>query len=111
MRSRSTRGSRSDTYPFQDPTGPEGRAWLCAPTTRGCRHFFTAVAATFQDRLVVGGDFNLGDLSTCLPAGYADDSDGGLQHVAVTGPGGRLRLVDMAGTTDHPALAVTFVSR
>ncbi|SNS74991.1 Endonuclease/Exonuclease/phosphatase family protein [Asanoa hainanensis] len=117
-----------DTYPIQDPVGPEGRAWLCAPAARGfvactthlvstsplialaqCRHFFTTVAAGFPGPVVVGGDFNLGNLTTCLPGSYEDGSDGGLQHVAVTGAPGQARrsIIDMAGTTDHPALSVT----
>ncbi|GIF62385.1 hypothetical protein Ais01nite_04200 [Asanoa ishikariensis] len=122
------RMGHGDTYPIQDPVGPEGRAWLCAPAARGfiactthlvstsplialaqCRHFFTTVATAFPGPVVVGGDFNLGDLSTCLPTAYADGSDGGLQHVAVAGAAGpgRRSVIDMAGTTDHPALSVT----
>ncbi|MEV4534384.1 hypothetical protein AB0J82_11200 [Asanoa sp. NPDC049518] len=67
------------------------------------------MAAAFPGRVVVGGDFNLGSLSTCLPSAYADGSDGGLQHVAVAGAGGPSwrTVIDMAGTTDHPALSVT----
>jgi hypothetical protein len=123
--------ARGGTYPIQDPGGPEGRAWLCAPVAGGlvactthlvstnpivalaqCRHFFAAAGAAFPGRrVVVGGDFNLGDLATCLPPRYVADSDGGVQHVAVVGPArtGRQRVIDMAGTTDHPALAVTWL--
>jgi len=125
------RTGRGDTYPIQDPLGPEGRAWLCAPSANGfvactthlvatnplialaqCRHFFTTVVPAFPGPVVVGGDFNLGSLSTCLPTGYADGSDGGVQHVAVAGVAGpsRNRLIDMAGTTDHPGLSVTLAT-
>ncbi|WP_344386598.1 endonuclease/exonuclease/phosphatase family protein [Asanoa iriomotensis] len=122
--------ARGGTYPVQDPGGPEGRAWLCAPTAGGfvactthlvstnpfvalaqCRHFFTVAVAAFPGRVVVGGDFNLGDLTPCLPPNYVTDSDGGVQHVAVAGAArtGRQRVIDMAGTTDHPALSVTWL--
>ncbi|HTF11221.1 MAG TPA: endonuclease/exonuclease/phosphatase family protein [Asanoa sp.] len=125
------RVGRGDTYPIQDPGGPEGRAWLCAPAARGfvactthlvstnplialaqCWYFFTTVVAAFPGPVVVGGDFNLANLSTCRPPGETADSDGGLQHVAVFGAGGphRTRVIDMAGTTDHPALLVALRS-
>jgi hypothetical protein len=110
---------RGETYPIQDPGGPEGRAWLCAPASgfvactthlvsanplialAQCRHFFTAVVAAFPGPVVVGGDFNLGNVSTCLPPGFAAGSDGGVQHVIVRAAGqGRGRhVIDMAGTT------------
>jgi hypothetical protein len=59
--------------------------------------------------VVVGGDFNLVDLETCLPPGYASDSDGAVQFVVAATPTGlgEPRLVGMADTTDHPALLVT----
>jgi endonuclease/exonuclease/phosphatase family metal-dependent hydrolase len=125
------RATRGDTYPIQDPVGPEGRAWLCAAAARGfvactthlvsanplialaqCRYFFTTVVAAFKRPAVIGGDFNLGNLSTCRPADYVGDDDGGLQHVAVFGAAGqhRTRVIDMAGTTDHPALLVALRS-
>jgi hypothetical protein len=125
------RESSGDTYPIQDPGGPEGRAWLCAPAARGfvactthlvstnpfialaqCRYFFTTVVAGFHGPVVVGGDFNLGNLSTCRPPGETADSDGGLQHVAIFGAAGPhlTRVIDMAGTTDHPALLVALRS-
>ncbi|MEV0720827.1 endonuclease/exonuclease/phosphatase family protein [Asanoa sp. NPDC050611] len=131
LRAPANRPARGGTYPIQDPGGPEGRAWLCAPAAGGlvactthlvstnpivalaqCRHFFATAAAAFPDRrVVVGGDFNLGDLTSCLPPHYVADSDGGVQHVAVAGTArtGRQRVIDMAGTTDHPALAVTWL--
>lgn len=122
---------RGDTYPIQDPVGPEGRAWLCAPAASGvvactthlvstsplialaqCRHFFSTVVAAFAGPVVVGGDFNLADLSTCRAGAHEAGSDGGLQHVAVADAAGpsRQRVIDMAGTTDHPALAVTLTA-
>ena len=121
---------RGETYPIQDPGGPEGRAWLCSPaagfvacTTHlvstnplvalaQCRYFFTTVVSAFPGPVVVGGDFNLGNLSTCRSSTGAADSDGGLQHVAVFGVNSphRSRVIDMAGTTDHPALLVSLRS-
>ena len=118
-------------YPTQDPSSPEARAWLCAPASSGgsvctthlananplialaqCRYLFTIVASALQGPVVVAGDFNLVDLRTCLPPGYASDSDGAVQFVAATATGLREpRLVGMAETTDHPALLVTLARR
>jgi hypothetical protein len=62
---------------------------------------------------VLGGDFNLGDLRSCLPPGYLDRGDGGVQHILATadlavGPG---RSIGMGGTTDHPGLLVAMAAR
>jgi hypothetical protein len=115
-------------YPTQDPSSPEARAWLCAPASRGgsvctthlananplialaqCRHLLTTVVSSLQGPVVVAGDFNLVDLRTCLPPGYASDSDGSVQFVVAAATTGlrEPRLVGMAETTDHPALLVT----
>jgi hypothetical protein len=65
---------------------------------------------------VVAGDFNLleKDVRLCVPPGVARTGDGDVQYVlADSGAGVVTRLVvDMRGTTDHPAvLAVLRTSR
>lgn len=115
-------------YPAQDQGNAEGRAWLCAPATRGvvactthltatspavaqaqCRFLFTWLPALIRGTVVVGGDFNLGRLERCLPPGYVSASDGGLQFVVAAGTAVsvRSRLLGLAGSTDHPALLVS----
>ena len=118
--------SRGGIYPYQSPGSPEGRAWLCAPaagftacTTHlvnanplialaQCRYLFAVVVPAIAGPVVVGGDFNLADLSTCRATGHEAGSDGGLQHVVVSGPAtpGTPRSIDMRKATDHPALLV-----
>jgi hypothetical protein len=62
--------------------------------------------------LVIGADLNLGrvDARACGPPDYARADDGTVQHVLAT-PGLRphsVQVIDMRGTTDHPALFVVF---
>lgn len=120
--------ARGGTYPVQDPTATEERAWTCAPSPRGftactthlananplialaqCHHLFAEVVGRLAGPVVVGGDFNLAALTTCLPDGFRAESDGGLQYV-VTGPAARgtARVLGLRGT-DHPALLVSRV--
>jgi len=121
----------SGVYPTQDPGDPEERVWLCVRATdfaactthlastsatvalAQCRYLWHAAIPAIPDRLptVLGGDLNLGspELRSCLPAGYTHRDDGGVQQIVAT-PGFAVsssRLIDMAGTTDHPALLVT----
>lgn len=120
-------------YPDQDTRDPEERVWLCLDATGDfyacvthlastsptvalaqCRYLLTtAVPAARRSGgyrpTVLGGDLNLADPRSCVPPGYAQRGDGGVQHVlatddlAVDAAG----TVDMAGTTDHPGLLVT----
>jgi hypothetical protein len=73
-----------------------------------------AVSAQGGGRARVAGDFNLSHdgspgLRGCMPRGYLSRTDGGLQHLLATVDFTVLASirVDMAGTTDHPALLVT----
>ena len=63
--------------------------------------------------VVVGGDFNLPGLSTSLPPGQLASSDGGVQFVVAAGLADPrdAQVLGMAGTTDHPALAVALRAR
>jgi endonuclease/exonuclease/phosphatase family metal-dependent hydrolase len=122
-------------YPTQDTRDPEERVWLCVHPSGGvysctthlastsatvalaqCRYLIGSVlpgveSAGGADPTVLGGDFNLGKLGGCLPAGEAQAGDGGVQHViaapdvTVAGAGN----IDLGGTTDHPGLLVTLV--
>jgi hypothetical protein len=115
-------------YPAQDVANAEERAWLCAPAARGvvactthltatspavaeaqCRFLFAWLPALIRGTVVVGGDFNLGGLESCLPPHYVSVSDGGLQFVVAAAAVGsvRSRLLGLAGSTDHPALLVS----
>ncbi|GIH02357.1 hypothetical protein Rhe02_04240 [Rhizocola hellebori] len=67
---------------------------------------------------VISGDFNLpydgnAGLRGCTPPGYLSRTDGGLQHMLATTDFTVLAStrIDMAGTTDHPALLSTVVRR
>lgn len=126
-------------YPNQDPADPEERAWLCVGATGAflactthlaytsdplalaqCRYLLgTAIprakAAGGYLPTVVAGDLNLAadggpaDIRSCLPAGYHQHDDGGVQHVVATTDltAQSSRLIEMDGTTDHPSLLVT----
>jgi|SRR5579859_3020562 len=119
------RGIDSGLYPVQDPGDPEERAWLCASLggLTACTTHLANTSATValgQCRYllarvprpaVLGGDLNLGarDGLACVPAGFAAVDDGGVQHILAT-PGATVvwsASIDMAGTTDHPALLAT----
>ncbi len=118
-------GIDSGLYPEQDSGDPEERAWLCAALdgfTACTTHLAntSATVASGQCRYllarvprpaVLGGDLNLGrqGARACVPAGFADVDDGGVQHVLGT-PGATATFsapIGMAGTTDHPALLAT----
>jgi hypothetical protein len=115
-------------YPWQDLFNAEERAWLCAPAPHGftactthlastsalvaeaqCRYLFDVVLAGIRGPVIVGGDFNLDKLATCLPPSYPSKSDGALQYVVAARHDGpmRGRPVGMSETTDHPALLVS----
>jgi endonuclease/exonuclease/phosphatase family metal-dependent hydrolase len=127
---RTYRGS----YPTQDSRDPEERAWLCvdaaafyactthlastSPTVAlaQCAHLLGTVIPSIRTGYrpaLLGGDLNLvdggsPDLRSCLPAASPHTGDGSVQQVVAT-PGvtiGASGLIDMAGTTDHPALLV-----
>lgn len=69
-----------------------------------------------DDRTIVGGDFNVAaggapNPQACLPRGYGRADDGALQDV-VASPSIAVRsrsVIDMHGSTDHPALLVELV--
>jgi Endonuclease/Exonuclease/phosphatase family len=128
-------------YPGQEAQRGERRVWQCLGvidrdylcTTHlsafnrpralaQCRYLMTRAIPGTQHRLggylptVVGGDLNLPDRGTpnvadCLPPGWRNAGDGGVQHVLATPDRAVVgtRLVGMH-FTDHPALVVTLRS-
>ncbi len=118
-----------DAYPVQDSRDPERRVWLClralgrftACTTHlaidvatafaQCEHLLGEVLPGFGEPALVSGDFNLlpDALRGCVPAGWVQATDGGLQHLVASGGYTVISStrLGMAGTTDHPALLVT----
>ena len=130
----------SGIYPTQDPTDPEERVWLCVHAAGGfyactthlastsvtvafaqCGYLLnTAIPGARNHRLVptvLGGDLNLRvggspDVRSCVPPGYLEQSDGGVQDiVATTALTFRFgRSISMRGTTDHPGLLVELTS-
>lgn len=123
-------------YPDQDVRDPEERVWLCVYATGafyGCVTHLASTSATValaQCRYllttaipgarrsggyrptVLGGDLNLPDPRSCVPPGYLRRGDGGVQSVVATDDFvvDDARTVNMAGTTDHPALLVTLTA-
>jgi endonuclease/exonuclease/phosphatase family metal-dependent hydrolase len=123
-------------YPRQDSGDPEERAWLCvggvefyactthlastSPTVAlaQCAYLFGTAIPSMRTTggyrpTVLGGDLNLADggspdLRSCLPPAYPHADDGGVQQVVATTDVtiGSTGLIDMDGTTDHPALLV-----
>jgi hypothetical protein len=86
-----------------------------------CRYLLTSVVPSItrgdgDDPVVLGADLNLAargspSPQSCLPSGYQRVDDGVVQDVVVS-PGAGVRshvVVDMQGTTDHPALLVDVV--
>ena len=123
-------------YPTQDLSDPEERVWLCIPadgiyacTTHTaststavalaqCRYLTQTVVTTLRSRhgavpVVVGADFNLpvgrsAGIQPCLEHRYGSAGDEGRQDV-VASSGLTITssaVIDMHGTTDHPALFV-----
>jgi len=123
-------------YPVQDPDDVEERVWVCidlatrlvACTTHTastsasvalgqCRYLLGSavpmVRGEADEPIVLGADLNLAatgspNPDSCLPPGYRRIDDGALQDV-VASPGLAIRsrtVIDMRGTTDHPALLV-----
>jgi hypothetical protein len=116
-------------------TGVDGdlelRSWAClpAPELSACtthlssEHAPTALtqcqdllhrAAAYPRPTVVAGDFNLHDnrspgIRDCDPPGFTRRGDGGVQHVYASNDLSFVSVtkIDMAGTTDHPALLIT----
>jgi hypothetical protein len=87
-----------------------------------CRHLLDAAIPAMRAPAgyrptVLGGDLNLRygaapDMRSCVPSGYVRLGDGGLQHILATSDltVGSSESVDMARTTDHPGLLVTFTA-
>jgi hypothetical protein len=86
-----------------------------------CRYLLDEAVPTMSHRdggdpIVLGADLNLAahgspSPQSCLPPGYRRVDDGALQDVVVS-PGLAVRsssVIDMRGTTDHPALLVDVV--
>lgn len=116
-------------YRAQDLTDPEIRAWLCvtAEIVACTAHLASTSAAvagaqcrqllreTLPAGAVVAGDFNLRetDVRLCVPPDYVWTGDRAGQYVLARG-GARVitrRLIDMRGTTDHPALVAVLRTR
>jgi hypothetical protein len=128
----------SGIYPRQDRNDPEERAWLCvyaigdfyactthlantSPTIAlaQCSYLLHTIIPGVRERddglepTILGGDLNLGtagpeNVQSCVPSGYLQRGDGGVQYVLATidlslGPD---RSIAMHGTTDHPGLFV-----
>jgi hypothetical protein len=111
-------------YAAQDLNDPEIRAWLCVSAGRTactghlastsvpiaqqqCRELIGAVRVRHA---ILSGDLNLreGQVRPCVPRDFLWTGDRDVQYVGASGWGrlvSRL-VVDMAGTTDHPALLV-----
>ncbi len=124
--------THASKYPMQDRDDPEERVWLCVAAAARfvacsthlainpsiavaqCGYLLgTAIPALRPRSAMAGGDFNLrrdGEPSMrgCVPPGYVSRGDGGLQHVVATNDFTvrASERIDMAGTTDHPALLV-----
>ncbi len=128
----------SGLYPTQDLNDPEERAWLCldavgsfyactthlANTSRTialaqCAYLLHTAIPDVRARnagyepTVLGGDLNLGsagpqDVRACVPSGYVQRGDGGVQYVLATVDLSLTsdRSIGMNGTTDHPGLLV-----
>jgi hypothetical protein len=123
----------SGVYPDQDIRDPEERVWLCVYATGDfyacvthlastsaavalaqCRYLLgTAIPGVRRPGgyrpTVLGGDLNLDDARSCVPPGYVQRGDGGVQHILATDDFAvdAAGTVDMARTTDHPGLLVT----
>ena len=132
----------SGIYPTQDLGDPEERAWLClyavgnfyactthlantSPTVAlaQCGYLLHTIIPGVRERdggldpTVLGGDLNLRtagpqDVRACVPAGYLQRGDGGVQYVLATIDFslGSDRSIAMHGTTDHPGLFVALTS-
>jgi endonuclease/exonuclease/phosphatase family metal-dependent hydrolase len=112
-------------YSTQDLADPEIRAWLCItaqqrfcaahlastsiPVAQAqCRELLGTVAPASTATLVAG-DLNLRsqDVGVCVPRDYVRTSDRDMQYVLAThGAVISRQVIDMGGTTDHPALLV-----
>jgi endonuclease/exonuclease/phosphatase family metal-dependent hydrolase len=132
----------SGIYPTQDLADPEERAWLCvhvvgsfyactthlastSPTVAfaQCGYLLNTAIPGVRSRdgryepTVLGGDLNLRyggspDVRSCVPAGYRQRGDGGVQDIVATTDFtfGFSRSIGMDGTTDHPGLLVALTS-
>lgn len=81
---------------------------------------FSTIPSLWDDwgerRTTLGGDFNLEylpgydwNIQNCVPSGWFRKGDGEVQHVMASShyaPNGDQIVLDMGGTTDHPALLV-----
>jgi hypothetical protein len=132
-------GTYGDRYPMQDLADPEERVWVCiraegfdACTTHTaststalafaqCRYLLYQALPTLLSRtgdalVVLGADLNLpsgrsGGAQSCVGDGYHRADDGSRQDI-VTSSGlaaAHRSIIDMHGTTDHPALFVEFI--
>jgi endonuclease/exonuclease/phosphatase family metal-dependent hydrolase len=124
-----------DRYPMQDLTDPEERVWVCikaevyACTTHTaststavalaqCRYLMRVALPGLlrrngEDPVVLGADLNLPSGSSpsaqsCLSDGYQRVDDGSRQDIVASADlrVTRRLVIDMRGTTDHPALLV-----
>jgi hypothetical protein len=128
----------SGLYPTQDLRDPEERAWLCMyaiGSFYACTTHLASTSATVasaqcgfltghvipavraeggaDEPMVLGGDLNLHyggspSVLSCVPYGYRDTGDGGVQYVFATAD---LRIrssraIGLDGATDHPGLLV-----
>jgi endonuclease/exonuclease/phosphatase family metal-dependent hydrolase len=115
--------AQGGVYQAQDLSDPEIRAWLCITgQERVCTaHLASTSVAVAQAQCgqllqqvvpghgpaVVAGDFNLRDpdVRMCVPGNYERTGDSDVQYVMATHAAVISRqVVDMGGTTDHPAL-------
>jgi endonuclease/exonuclease/phosphatase family metal-dependent hydrolase len=120
-------------FPDQESADMEVRGWLCIATEglvictthltsirpetalEQCRYLFAVAIPSVYARsggpvpTVIGGDFNLRQVRSCVPADHPVVDDGDVQYFLTTADlavAGGTR-VDMAGTTDHPGLYIT----
>ena len=119
-------------FPAQETADEEVRGWLCIATeglvvctthltnmsvetaVAQCRYLFDVALPSVYAQTggsaptVVGGDFNLRQVGSCVPADHSVVDDGDLQYFLATADlalDGTARI-DLAGTTDHPGLYV-----
>jgi endonuclease/exonuclease/phosphatase (EEP) superfamily protein YafD len=115
--------AKGGVYRVQDFNDPEVRAWLCItaeehfcaahlastsiPVAQAqCRELLEKIAPVPLP-VLVAGDFNLreADVRVCVPTDYERTGDRDVQYVFATrGAVITRQVIDMGGTTDHPAL-------
>lgn len=111
-------------YAAQDLTDPEIRAWLCVSAGRtACTGHLASTSAPIAQQqcrelaevarkrqAIVAGDLNLREeqVRPCVPRHFVWTGDRDVQYVGASAGGQVIarQVVDMLGTTDHPALLV-----